>query len=70
VVAHSGSWTGAASYWRVYPDDGVVVVVLSNRRNHEPRTLGAYLGNMAVLGTTQFGKPINDTIQPDQPDDE
>lgn len=70
VVVHSGSWTGARSYWRIYPDDGVVVVVLSNQRNHEPRTLGAYLGNMAVLGTTQFGKPINDTIQPDQPDDE
>lgn len=70
VVAHSGSWTGAASYWRIYPDSGVVVVVLSNRRNHKPGSLGATLGNMAVLEKAQISAPVDDdTSQPEQEDD-
>jgi serine beta-lactamase-like protein LACTB, mitochondrial len=63
VVAHNGAQTGAASYWRIYPDDGVVVVVLSNRRGHNPRQLGINLGKMAVQNTTQFMQSVDNTIQ-------
>ncbi|MBW4643801.1 MAG: beta-lactamase family protein [Goleter apudmare HA4340-LM2] len=66
VVAHNGAQTGAASYWRIYPSDGVVVVVLSNRRGHNPRNLGISLGKMAVLNTTQFTQQADDTIQLDE----
>ena len=57
IVAHSGAQNGAASYWRIYPNDKVVVVILSNKRGHKARNLGAYLGRVAVTGST--AKPIN-----------
>jgi CubicO group peptidase (beta-lactamase class C family) len=59
IVAHSGEQNGAASYWRIYPNDGVVIVVLSNRRDHEPSDLGAALGNLVLTGTSSSPKPIN-----------
>lgn len=34
IVDHSGSWTGANSYIRIYRDDGVVIAIMSNRRGH------------------------------------
>ena len=49
VVAHSGSQRGAASYLRVYPDDGMVVAVLSNSRGHSPRELAKTIAQI-VLG--------------------
>lgn len=57
AVAHNGSQNGAASYWRIYPNDKVVVVVLSNKRGHNPRNLAAYLGRVAITNST--AKPIN-----------
>ncbi len=57
AVAHNGSQNGAASYWRIYPNDKVVVVVLSNKKGHNPRDLAAYLGRVAITNST--GKPIN-----------
>lgn len=35
-LEHGGSWTGAFSLLRVYPDDDMVVAVMSNRRRGEP----------------------------------
>jgi CubicO group peptidase (beta-lactamase class C family) len=49
IVAHSGSQLGAASYWLLYPDDDVVVAVLSNRNDHSPSTLAKWVGRVAVL---------------------
>ena len=34
VAEHSGSWTGARSFIRVYRDDGLVIAVMSNRKGH------------------------------------
>ena len=38
LVGKSGAQPGARSYLRVYPDDGVVVAVLTNRKGggHDP----------------------------------
>ena len=47
-AAHSGSQPGANSYWRVMPDDDVVVIVLSNTRGHNPQALGTYLARAGV----------------------
>ena len=39
VAEHDGSWSGARSWLRVYPDDDLVVAVMSNRRGHSPSSL-------------------------------
>lgn len=49
IVAHSGSQVGAASYWLIYPDDDIVVTVLSNRNGHSPGGLAKWIGRAAVL---------------------
>lgn len=41
IVDHSGSWTGANSYIRIYRDDGVVISVMSNRRGHTVGTVSS-----------------------------
>jgi serine beta-lactamase-like protein LACTB, mitochondrial len=56
VVAHSGSQNGAASYWRIYPNEKVVIVVLSNRNGHKPAKLGKYLGQLVFANPKT--KPI------------
>ncbi len=50
VVAKDGANTGARSYLRVYPDDDIVVAVMSNRRGHDTTQLGRDLGAMVVNG--------------------
>lgn len=35
IAAHSGAWTGARSYIRVYRDDGLVIAIMSNRDDHK-----------------------------------
>lgn len=45
---HSGEQNGANSYWRLYPNDKVAVIVLSNRRGHDPVHIGRWLGSAAV----------------------
>ena len=47
VVSHSGGQRGANSFWKVYPDDGVVVVVLTNREATQPSKLADYLSTLA-----------------------
>ena len=47
VVTHSGSQSGAASIWRIYPDDGVVVVVLANMVYSGPADLSRNLAALA-----------------------
>jgi CubicO group peptidase (beta-lactamase class C family) len=34
VAQHSGSWVGARSFLRVYRNDGLVIAIRSNRRDH------------------------------------
>lgn len=50
VVAKDGANTGARSYLRVYPDDDIVVAVMSNRRGHDTTGLGQELGAMILNG--------------------
>jgi CubicO group peptidase (beta-lactamase class C family) len=52
VVAKAGEQNGAKSYLRMYPDDGIVVAVLMNRRwgDHSAVRLGRRIGSL-VLGT-------------------
>jgi serine beta-lactamase-like protein LACTB, mitochondrial len=60
-VAHSGSQNGANSYWRILPDKGIVVVVLSNRDAHDPKKLANFLTNAALSeGNGSLGKMIYD----------
>jgi CubicO group peptidase (beta-lactamase class C family) len=39
VVAKDGVQNGASSYIRIYPDEDLIILVLSNRRGHTPRNL-------------------------------
>ena len=48
-VSHSGAQNGAASYWRILPKKGIVVVVLSNMREHSVKNLANYLTSLALL---------------------
>lgn len=48
IADHSGEQNGANSYWRLYPDDKIAVIVLSNRRGHDPVHLGKWLGYAAT----------------------
>ncbi|NDJ16964.1 serine hydrolase [Myxacorys almedinensis] len=48
IVAHDGSQNGARSYWRLYPEDGITIVVLTNRSEHNPAVLGQTLGSLAL----------------------
>lgn len=59
VVAKNGAQTGSKSYWRVYPDDGVVVAVLSNTRAGDPKQLAVYLANLALAAPGGKALPFN-----------
>jgi len=48
VVEHDGSWIGARSLVRIYPNDDLVVAVMSNRRDHDPKTLGTSIGDIVL----------------------
>jgi hypothetical protein len=52
VVAKQGGQPGANTYLRIYPDDDVVVVVLTNRWHggHSSHQLSADIGDL-VLGS-------------------
>ena len=47
-VAHSGSQLGAKSYLRIYPEEEIVVVILSNCRSHRPQDLGDALSQRVL----------------------
>ncbi|MQA26964.1 MAG: serine hydrolase, partial [Micromonosporaceae bacterium] len=50
VVAKSGAQQGSRSYLRIYPDDGIVIAVLTNRKSggHSALQLGRDLGAMMI----------------------
>ena len=49
VVAKGGAQNGARSYIRIYPDEDIVIVILSNRRqNHNPTALGRSIGALML----------------------
>lgn len=51
VAEHSGSAIGARSHLRVYRDDGLVIAIMSNRRNHsvdDVYTLASDLANVIL----------------------
>lgn len=50
VAAKDGANTGARSYLQVYPDDDIVVAVMSNRRGHDTTKLGQEIGTMVLNG--------------------
>ncbi len=52
LVSHSGGQRGANSYWKLYPDDGVVVVVLTNRVETQPGKLAEYFSKLAITKGT------------------
>ncbi len=59
VVAKGGSWDGASSYIRIYPEKEIVIVVLINRRYDDPHlatTIGRDLG--ATMLATAKRAPI------------
>jgi CubicO group peptidase (beta-lactamase class C family) len=64
AVAHSGEQNGAASYWRLMPDDGIAVIVLSNTRHEDTGDLAIKLSSLALVNSAgkpaqSKGKPIN-----------
>ncbi len=72
VVAKSGAQTGAASYIRIYPDQEIVIAILSNQRGHSPRDLavsiGALLLNSGVGGNSNSAAEVaGDLAQADDP---
>lgn len=50
VVAKNGAQLGARSYLRIYPDDGIVIAVLSNRKGggHSATQLGQDIGKLML----------------------
>jgi CubicO group peptidase (beta-lactamase class C family) len=50
VVAKSGAQNGARSYIRIYPDDELIIVVLTNRKEggHDPRELAKAIGALIL----------------------
>jgi CubicO group peptidase (beta-lactamase class C family) len=53
VVGKAGAQSGARAYLRVYPDDDLVIAVLTNRKNggHDPRLLCIDIANVILEGT-------------------
>lgn len=54
VIAKSGAQNGARSHIRIYPDEDLVVAVMSNRRAHDVRGLSIDLVEI-VLGSETLG---------------
>ncbi len=47
VAEHSGSWTGAMTRLRIYRDDGLVIALMSNRRDHTVGSLSSLASDIA-----------------------
>ena len=76
VVLHTGHQAGANSYLLIYPDEEIVIVLLSNRRRgHETAPMGIEIGRLmidalAVGGAeNQLLSPAQ-VLAPDEPDTE
>jgi hypothetical protein len=50
VVAKSGAQNGARSHIRIYPDEDLVIAVMSNRRGHDVRNLSIDIADI-ILGS-------------------
>jgi CubicO group peptidase (beta-lactamase class C family) len=48
VVAKSGAQTGASSYIRIYPDEQIVIAIMSNQRGHSTGDLGRAIGALLL----------------------
>jgi CubicO group peptidase (beta-lactamase class C family) len=49
VVAKSGAQNGARSYIRIYPDENIVIVILTNRKTgHNPRNLALQIATLML----------------------
>lgn len=76
VVAKAGAQNGARSYIRMYPDEGIVIVVLTNRKTggHSPVQLGRDIGALmlAELNASNSLSEVHDIAQEeiDEPDSE
>lgn len=69
VVAKDGAQNGARSYTRIYPQKGIVISILTNRKNggHNPVQLGRDIGAL-MLASQKAGTFINQGV--DQPAEE
>ena len=52
-IAHSGEYTGAGSYLRVYKDGSLVIAMLSNRRHHRQDKRTALANDISKIIRTQ-----------------
>ncbi len=63
IVAKDGAQSGARSYIRMYPEEEIVIVVLTNRKNggHSPVQLGRDIGALllANLSAAAAGAPVD-----------
>ena len=48
VASHTGEQQGAQTVWRLYPAKGLVVVVLSNTRGHDPNALARQVADIIL----------------------
>jgi CubicO group peptidase (beta-lactamase class C family) len=55
VVAKDGAQLGARSYLRIYPDDGIVIAILTNRKDggHSPSALAKTIGALMLDAAAQ-----------------
>ena len=58
TVGHSGSQLGANSYWLIFPDEDVVVAVLTNTSGNNPQLLARYLARAAFLSEDEVLAPL------------
>jgi len=77
VVAKDGAQNGSRSYIRMYPDEGIVITVLTNRKNggHDPASLAKEIGRLMLEAAAQSAaladpldlaqEPIEEPLEPE-----
>ncbi len=72
VVAKDGLQNGARSYLRIYPDDGIVIVVLTNRKEggHDPGELAKAIGALMIEAGAIQHRPLLPQDEIEEPDEE
>ena len=59
-IAKSGAQNGARSHIRIYPDEDLVIAVMSNRRGHDVSGLSIDIANITLGGEgTGLGSPLS-----------
>lgn len=68
VVAKDGLQNGARSDIRIYPDDDIVIVVLTNRKEggHDPSQLARDIGALMLNAGNQFAPALDEIAEPDE----